>query len=127
MSAEADGLDRDAVDRDVLERAVTWVNGRMRSHAGEITVVDVSDDGAVEVRFGGMCCGCPYKAVTFEGTVRPALAAVPGVRVVRAAGTRISDEAAARLARYAGGDSISHFSYDRHRSASQGGRAEEER
>jgi Fe-S cluster biogenesis protein NfuA len=121
-----------AVDRDELDRAVTWVNGRMRSHAGEIAVVDVDDDGAVEVRFGGMCCGCPYKAVTFEGTVRPALAAVEGVREVRAAGTRISDEAAARLAHYLGGDaprgdSISHIGYDRHESASQGGRAEEER
>lgn len=80
-----------------LADAVVWVNGRMRSHGGGIELVEATDDGAVEVRFIGMCCGCPWKPLTWFGTVEAALRAVPGVVSVAAAGTRISDEAQSRL------------------------------
>ncbi len=80
-----------------LADAVVWINGRMRSHGGGIEVVQATEDGAVEVRFIGMCCGCPWKPLTWFGTVEAALRAVPGVVSVAAAGTRISDEAESRL------------------------------
>ena len=47
-----------------------------------------------------MCCGCPYKALTWNATVLPAVRAVPGVRHVDAAGVRVSSEALARLRHY---------------------------
>ena len=101
------------IDADALEDAVFWLNGRLRSHGGAIALVSAGDD-RVEVRFEGMCCGCPYKALTFNGTVRPALEAVPGVSRIEAAGTRISEEAAERLAAYVEG-AASGVHYDRRR------------
>jgi len=86
------------VDRAALEDAIRWVNGRMRSHGGGIEITAI-DGGAVTVRFVGMCCGCPWKPLTWFGTVHDALIAVPGVESVAAPGTRVSDEAAVRLRR----------------------------
>ncbi len=95
------------IDRSALDDAVTWVNGRLRMHGGGIEIVDITergrpagerlDGGHVVVRFTGMCCGCAWKSLTWFGTVENALLAVPGVSSVEAAGTRISDEAEARL------------------------------
>ncbi len=87
-------------DRHRIDDAVEWANTRLRSHGGFVEVERVDAAGDVELRFGGMCCGCPYKALTLHGTIRPALLAVDGVRSVDAAGARISVEAAERLARY---------------------------
>lgn len=84
-----------------LDEAVVRVNTAMRTHGGGIEVVAAGEGcGDVEVRFTGMCCGCPWKALTWTATVEPALRAVPGVRTVSASGVRISEEAADRLAAY---------------------------
>ena len=91
------------VDPQRLDAAVAWVNTRMRSHAGSVSVTRVGADGVVELAFGGMCCGCPYKALTLHGTIEPALTAVDGVTGVEAPGARISVEAAERLAHYTQG------------------------
>ena len=55
----------------------------------------------LSVRFTGMCCGCPYKALTWRGTVYPMLSQIEGVTIVDAPGIRISEEAEERLQRYA--------------------------
>ena len=68
----------------------------MKGHAGGIDLVSAVD-GVVEVRFTGMCQGCFARPTMFEGTIRPFLMRVPGVREVRADGARLSDEATARL------------------------------
>jgi Fe-S cluster biogenesis protein NfuA len=86
-----------AVDQRSLDEAVAWVNGRLRMHGGGI-VVDAVRDGHVEVRFVGMCCGCAWKSLTWFGTVRDAIAAVDGVVEVTAPGTRVSEQAEARMA-----------------------------
>jgi Fe-S cluster biogenesis protein NfuA len=86
------------VDREALDNAVVWCNGRLRMHGGGIEVVSVSDaSGTVTVRFTGMCTACAWKTLTWFGTVRDAIAAVPGVRDVEAPGTRVSEQAAARF------------------------------
>ena len=69
----------------------------MSAHAGGVEIADVADDGAVRLRFTGMCAGCAFRPLTMEGTIRPAVSAVPGVTSVHADGARISDEAAERL------------------------------
>jgi Fe-S cluster biogenesis protein NfuA len=71
----------------------------MSVHAGAIELLGVSAGGVVRVRFTGMCQGCPFRPLTMHGTIIPALIAVPGVTKVLADGARISDEAAARLAK----------------------------
>ena len=76
------------VDHELLTERVRQVSAVMRSHAGAIELVDVSPAGVVELRFTGMCQGCPFRPLTMYGTIIPALLAVPGVTDVRAPGAR---------------------------------------
>lgn len=85
------------VDVARLRDRIRQVCALMRSHAGGVELVDVDSAGVVELRFTGMCQGCPFRPVTMYGTIVPALLAVPGVSEVRAAGARISEFAAERL------------------------------
>jgi Fe-S cluster biogenesis protein NfuA len=86
------------IERAAVERRVEELARLMNTHGGGLELESLSDDGAVRVRFTGMCTGCTFRPVTMVGTVRRALAAVPGVKRVEAAGTRISAEAEERLA-----------------------------
>ncbi len=91
------------MDGEAQLRAVTGrVSALFRSHGGSVEVAD-SHDGAVEVRFGGMCSGCPSQALCLEHTVGPRLLAVPGVRSVTAPGARLSVEAATRVSAFLAG------------------------
>ena len=80
-----------------LARRIASLNVLLRSHAGEIELVDASADGHVTVRYTGMCAGCDYRPLTMAGTVEPALLDLPGVRRVTATGSRVSEEALARI------------------------------
>ncbi len=90
------------VDAAALRTRIEEVCALMRAHAGAIELVEVSDGGVVRVRFTGMCAGCQLRPLTMRGTIAPALESLPGVAAVHADGARISEEAAARLARYLG-------------------------
>lgn len=88
------------VDPQRLADAVAWCNGRMRMHGGglELVSIDEDSDGAVvHVRFAGMCTACAWKTLTWFGTVKDAIEAVPGVARVEAPGTRVSEQAEARF------------------------------
>src|ERR1700736_2623062 len=85
------------IDRSLLDRRIHELNRVMDGHAGAIELVGVSESGEVELRFTGMCTGCPYRPLTMAGTIRPVLLAVPGVTKVAAMGSRISAEAEQRL------------------------------
>lgn len=73
------------------------IDERLRMHAGGIELVGQSPSGEVRLRFTGMCTGCPYKPLTMANTVRPALARLAGVERIDVDGSRISEEAQARL------------------------------
>jgi Fe-S cluster biogenesis protein NfuA len=85
------------VDRAAVERRVEEISRVMAVHAGAIELLDVAQDGAVRVRFTGMCQGCPMRPLTMLGTIEPALMAVPGITTVSADGARVSTEAAERM------------------------------
>lgn len=99
------GANAPSVDRDALDQRIDYLNRLMRTHAGAIELVDVTERGAVTVRFVAMCQGCPFRAVTMFGLVVPALENIEGVTQVTALGVRISEEAARRAADAIGGDS----------------------
>jgi len=82
-----------------VERAVAAVSSLFRAHGGGVAL-SAERNGEIELRFTGMCAGCPSRPVCLATTVRPALLAVRGVRSVTAAGTRIDPSAAARLAAF---------------------------
>ena len=67
------------------------------AHAGGIELVEVNGS-TVRLRFTGMCTGCPLRPLTTVSTVRPALLQLAGVESVEVEGSRISEEAEARLA-----------------------------
>lgn len=85
------------VDLDALRVRLRQVCAVMRSHGGAIELADVDARGVVELRFTGMCQGCPFRPVTMHSTIVPALLAVPGVTEVRAPGARVSEHAERRL------------------------------
>lgn len=87
-------------DRALVNDAIAWCNGRLRMHGGGIELVSIDDssEGAVvHVRFTGMCTACAWKTLTWFGTVKDAMEAVPGVARVEAPGTRVSEQAEARF------------------------------
>ena len=86
------------MDRGAIEAGVREVGARLAAHAGGLELAGIADDGTVTVRYTGMCTGCPYRPLTTAWTVRPALLAFEGVTAVRTEGSRISEEAEARLA-----------------------------
>ena len=87
------------IDRALLEHTIASLTRLIRAHAGGVELVDVNDaSGTVTIRYTVMCVGCELRPVTTEGSVRPALLAIDGVREVIVNGSRISDEAQARLA-----------------------------
>jgi Fe-S cluster biogenesis protein NfuA len=86
-----------SIDSASLQRRIASLNVLIRSHAGEIELVDVSHEGVVTVRYMGMCAGCDYRPVTTAGTVEPALLDVPGVRKVTVVGVQVSEEALMRI------------------------------
>jgi Fe-S cluster biogenesis protein NfuA len=84
--------------RMLVEDEVDVLNGVLQSHAGGMELVDLSDDGVVQIRFTGMCLACPLQPLTVASTVRPALLSVPGVKRAEVFGARLSQEAEERIA-----------------------------
>ena len=85
------------IEPGALASRIASINVLLRSHAGEIELVDVSNDGAVTVRYTGMCAGCDYRPLTMAGTVEPALRDIAGVTQVIATGSRVSEHALERI------------------------------
>ena len=92
---------REPVLRAAVENALESVRPALRAHAGDVEIVSL-DRGSVQLRFLGMCRGCPLRPVTTASTLRPALMAVSGVKEVSVEGSRVSAEAEDRLARALG-------------------------
>jgi Fe-S cluster biogenesis protein NfuA len=83
---------------DAVATRVRVLDAALNAHAGGLELVEVAGDGAVAVRYTGMCTGCPMRPLTTAATVRPVLLELEGVTAVRVEGSRISEEAEQRLA-----------------------------
>jgi Fe-S cluster biogenesis protein NfuA len=81
-----------------VEARIVELNRLINAHAGRIELVELSPEGAVTVRYEGMCAGCELRPLTTVGTVRPGLLAIDGVTRVEVQGSRISEEAEKRIA-----------------------------
>ena len=55
-----------------IQRALDSVRPYLRSHGGEVEIVDI-DDGIVELRLRGTCDGCPSSSVTLKHAVEKAI------------------------------------------------------
>jgi Fe-S cluster biogenesis protein NfuA len=91
------GVDVDAR----AELALATVNQALHSHAGALEQVAV-ENGVVQLRYTGMCAGCPFRPLTTYATVKPLFRHQFGLEV-EVIGSRISAEAEERVvAAYAG-------------------------
>jgi Fe-S cluster biogenesis protein NfuA len=79
MSTENDPV----VDRKAVEAALEVVRPSLQADGGDISLINVSADGIVEVTLRGACHGCPMSMMTLKGGIERYLRqAVPGVREV---------------------------------------------
>jgi Fe-S cluster biogenesis protein NfuA/nitrite reductase/ring-hydroxylating ferredoxin subunit len=63
-----------------VEQALDNVRPYLGSHGGDVELLDVSDEGIVQLRLLGSCDGCPSSSVTLELAVQDAIeAAAPEI------------------------------------------------
>jgi Fe-S cluster biogenesis protein NfuA len=74
-----------AVTRELVENALEKTRDVLRGDGGDIELVDVSDDGVVEVRLTGACHGCPMATMTLKSLIERVLKKeLPEVKEVKA-------------------------------------------
>ncbi|WP_019339190.1 Fe-S biogenesis protein NfuA [Stutzerimonas stutzeri] len=62
----------------------TEINPGLASHGGQVTLIDVVDEGVAVLQFGGGCQGCGQADVTLkEGIEKTLLARIPELKGVR--------------------------------------------
>jgi len=73
--------------RAAVESALEIVRPSLRADGGDVTLVNVTEDGTVELQLLGACHGCPMAMMTLKGGIERFLrGSVPGVKQVVAAG-----------------------------------------
>ena len=72
--------------RQKIDQALEEMRGALRSHGGDVELVEVKKDaGLVTVRLHGACVGCPLSEVTLKQGIEADLQAkFPWVKEVRA-------------------------------------------
>lgn len=69
--------------RDRVERAIASCRPYLQADGGDVELVQLTDDGIVELRFQGTCVICPMSRMTLRaGLERAILKAAPEVRRV---------------------------------------------
>jgi Fe-S cluster biogenesis protein NfuA len=74
------------IDRNDVQEVLDLIRPQLQADGGDVALVNVSDDGVVEVELQGACKGCPMSQLTLANSVERILKdRVPGVtRVVPA-------------------------------------------
>ncbi len=71
--------------RERVEAVLEKVRPMLQSDGGDVELVDVTDNGVVQVRLKGACKGCPMSQMTLKnGIERIVLKEIPEVKVVEA-------------------------------------------
>jgi Fe-S cluster biogenesis protein NfuA len=73
--------------RTAVEAALEVVRPSLQADGGDVTLVNVTTDGKVELQLTGACHGCPMAMMTLKGGIERFLrGSVPGVKEVVAVG-----------------------------------------
>jgi len=73
--------------REKVEKALQDVRPALEAHGGNVSLIDVSDDGIVEVQLEGACKGCAMAQMTLRmGIERHLKEQIPEVKQVVSAG-----------------------------------------
>jgi Fe-S cluster biogenesis protein NfuA len=74
-----------AVTREHVEKALEKTRDILRGDGGDVELVDVSDDGVIEVRLKGACHGCPMATQTLKSLIERVLKKeLPEIKEVKA-------------------------------------------
>jgi Fe-S cluster biogenesis protein NfuA len=81
--ATTQGSAKPAGLRKKVEKVINLIRPAVQADGGDIELVDVSDDGVVQIRFHGACQGCPSAGMTLQfGIERSLREKVPEVTEV---------------------------------------------
>jgi Fe-S cluster biogenesis protein NfuA len=68
---------------DRVDKALDEIRPYIHSHAGDVNLVDVSDEGIVKLQMVGTCDSCPMSMITLRlGIERILKEKVPGIKDV---------------------------------------------
>ena len=71
--------------REKVRIALETVRPYLQEDGGDVELVDVTDDGIVELKLTGACATCPMSIMTLRaGIERALMREIPGVRRVEA-------------------------------------------
>jgi Fe-S cluster biogenesis protein NfuA len=71
--------------REQVQAAIDKIRPMLKADGGDVELVDVKEDGTVQVRLQGACSGCPMSQMTLKnGIERIIKENVPEVKVVEA-------------------------------------------
>jgi Fe-S cluster biogenesis protein NfuA len=59
--------------REQVEAALNKVRPMLQNDGGDVELVDVTDDGVVQVRLKGACGGCPMATMTLKNGIEKIL------------------------------------------------------
>lgn len=69
--------------KEQVEQALDKIRPALHRDGGDVELVDISDDGTVQVRLTGACSGCPMSTITLkQGIERVLKKEVPEVKEV---------------------------------------------
>lgn len=72
--------------REQVQKVLDLIRPAVQSDGGDVELVDISDDGVVQVRLHGACVGCPSSTMTLqtgiERNLKQRIAGITGVEAV---------------------------------------------
>jgi len=69
--------------KEAVKKAIDRIRPSLQADGGDVELIDVSDDGVVQVRLVGACHGCPMAQMTLKNGIEKALKQeVPAVKSV---------------------------------------------
>ncbi len=69
--------------KEKVEAAIEKIRPMLQADGGNVELIDVSEDGVVQVRLQGACAGCPMSQMTLKNGIERILKEqVPGVKTV---------------------------------------------
>ncbi len=78
---------REVMMKDQVQKVIEDIRPNLQADGGDIELVDVTDDGVVQVRLQGACRGCPGAVMTLKmGVERILKERVPEVKSVESVG-----------------------------------------
>ena len=76
-----------SIERERVEKALDKTRTALHGDGGDIELVDVTDQGIVQVRLKGACSGCPMATITMKSLIEQVLKKeipeITGVQEVR--------------------------------------------